>query len=118
MGCCDGVLSLKFTLGAMAQVGACPNYVENTSMMTKGDILLGHHLRRPVWAYEPRLRPAQFAYRLHFGSSTYAQKYKKIRIPILVLCQKSSESMEIIKISGRPKFVTVLRRRLLGRWAL
>jgi hypothetical protein len=111
-------LSLKFTLGALAQVGACPNYVENTSMMTKGGLLLGHHLRRPVRAYEPTLRPAQFTYRLHFGSSTYARKYKKISISILVLCEKSSESMEITEISGCPKFVTVLRHRLLGRWAL
>jgi hypothetical protein len=34
-------LGLIFTLGTLAQVGARPNHVENTSNMPKDDLLLG-----------------------------------------------------------------------------
>lgn len=49
----------------------------------------------------------------------YAQKTKDISVPMaLVPCQKKSESTAIIKTSGRPEPVKVLRHRILGCWAV
>jgi hypothetical protein len=39
-------MDLLFTLEILAQVGACPNHVQNTSKMTNDVLLLGHHLSR------------------------------------------------------------------------
>jgi hypothetical protein len=40
------VMGLLFTLGTLAQVGACSNLVENTSKMSKDVLLLVHHHSR------------------------------------------------------------------------
>ena len=51
--CYDIVMSLLFTLGILAQVGACLNHVENTPRNTVDILPLGHHLRRSARASKP-----------------------------------------------------------------
>ena len=59
-----GLLS---THGTHAQVGGCPKHVEKTSKMAKNILPLGHHLRRPARAPQPRWRPKPIQLRVWFG---------------------------------------------------
>jgi len=88
------VMGLIFTIGIPAQVGICLKNVENTLEMAQDVLHLGHHLRRPARAPQPRWRPqtdstsfqfrtpgiartktdAQVAYRLGFGCTLYGWK--------------------------------------------
>ena len=54
-----------FTLEILAQVGACLKDVDNTFGMAQDVLHLGHHLRRPARALQPRWRPKPI--RLHFS---------------------------------------------------
>jgi len=59
-----GLLS---THGTHAQVGGCPKHVEKTSKMAKNILPLGHHLRRPARAPQPRWRPKPIQLRVWSG---------------------------------------------------
>ena len=59
-----GLLS---THGTQAQVGGCPKHVEKTSKMAKNVLPLGHHLRRPARAPQPRWRPKPIQLRVWSG---------------------------------------------------
>ena len=61
------VMGLIFTLGILAQVGACLKNVENTLEMAQDVLHLGHHLRRPARAPQPRWRPKPIRLRFSFG---------------------------------------------------
>ena len=96
------VMGLIFTLGIPAQVGTCLKNVDNSLEMAQDVLHLGHHLRRPARAPQPRWRPqtdstsfqfrtpgiartktdAQVAYRLRFGRSLYGWKYNFKALPM------------------------------------
>jgi hypothetical protein len=59
-------MDLLFTLEILAQVGACPNHVQNTSKMTNDVLLLGHHLSRQVWMSKSSWRPNPYKL-VHLG---------------------------------------------------
>ena len=91
-----------FTLGTPAQVGACLKDMENTLEMAQDVLHLGHHLRRPARAPQPRWRPqtdstsfqfrtpgtartktdTQVAYGVGFGHSLYGWKDNFKKIPM------------------------------------
>ena len=48
------VMGLIFTLGILDQVGACLKDMDNTFGMAQDVLHLGHHLRRPARAPQPR----------------------------------------------------------------
>jgi hypothetical protein len=66
-GCCNIVLGWSCNLGTLAQVGALPNYVENTSKMSKDVLLLGHHLRMQAKASKLSWRPNPCQVQDHLG---------------------------------------------------
>ena len=51
------VRGLIFTLGILDQVGECLKDMDNTFRMAQDVLHLGHHLRRPARAPQPRWRP-------------------------------------------------------------
>ena len=51
------VMGLIFTLGILAQVGACLKDMDNTFRIAQDVLHLVHHLRRPARAPQPRWRP-------------------------------------------------------------
>ena len=61
------VMGLIFTLGILAQVGACIKNVNNTFGMAQDILHLGHHLRRPARAPQPRWRPKPIRLYFSFG---------------------------------------------------
>jgi hypothetical protein len=60
-------VGLIFTLGTLAQVGACPKEMDHTSEMTKDILLLGHLLRRQARASKPSWRPNTCQVRVYLG---------------------------------------------------
>ena len=51
------IMGLIFTLGILAQVGACPKEMGNTVTNPMDVLHLGHLLRRPARASNPSWRP-------------------------------------------------------------
>jgi hypothetical protein len=47
------IIGLLFTLGTLAQVGAWPEEMGNTSEMSKDILLLGHLIRRQARVSKP-----------------------------------------------------------------
>ena len=74
------VMGLIFTLGILAQVGACLKNVNNTFGMDEDILHLVHHLRRPARAPQPKWRPKPI--RLHFSFGLQEQPALK-RTPML-----------------------------------
>ena len=62
-----GSPTMLFTLGTLAQVGACLKDIDNTFGMAQDVLHLGHHLRRPVRAPQPRWRPKPIRPHFSFG---------------------------------------------------
>jgi len=60
-------MDLLFTLGILAQVGACPKEMENTQRKIVDVLLLGHHLRRSASLFTPSWRPNPSQVRVHLG---------------------------------------------------
>jgi len=50
-------MGLLFTLGILAQVGACPKEMENTQKKLVDVLPLGHHLRGSAMSSTPSWRP-------------------------------------------------------------
>jgi hypothetical protein len=70
---CIVVVGLIFTLGTLAQVGACPKEMDNTSEMTKDILLLGHLLRRQARASKPSWRSNTCQVWVHLGLQEQSQ---------------------------------------------
>jgi hypothetical protein len=63
--CRKSLKLVLFTLGTLAQVGACPKETEKTSEMPKDILHLGHILRRQARASKPSWRPNPCQVRVH-----------------------------------------------------
>src|SRR6185503_4652230 len=61
------VTGLLFTIGTLAQVGAHPMKMKNTSRKSLDVLHLGHLLRRPARASNPSWRPNRIRTRVCFG---------------------------------------------------
>ena len=61
------VMGLIFTLGILAQVGACLKDMDNSFGIAQDVLHLGHYLRRPARAPQPRWRPKPIRLRFSFG---------------------------------------------------
>ena len=61
------VTGLLFTIGTLAQVGAYPIKLENTSRRSLDVLHLGHLLRRPARASNTSWKPNRIRLRVRFG---------------------------------------------------
>ena len=103
-----------FTLWTPAQVRACLKDLDNTFGMAQDVLHLGHHLRRPARAPQPRWRPqtdstsfqfrtsetactkmdAQVAYRVGFGRSLYGSKDNFQTLPMELVSSRNASGVD------------------------
>ena len=122
-----------FTLRIPAQVGAFLKDVDNTFGMVQDVLHLGHHLRRPARALQPRWRPKPIRLRFSFGLQEQSalkrtpRLHTELDLDVLYMdgniisrrfqwhlfqAQIHPESTEIVRESWRPVSIPALRRRL------
>ena len=114
------VMGLIFTLGILAQVGACLKDMKNTLEIAQDVLHLGHHLRRPARAPQPTWRPqtdstsfqfwtpgiartktnAQVAYRLRFGRSLYGWKYNFKTLLMALVSSPNSSGVDMNRLNN------------------
>ena len=61
------IIGLLFTLGTLAQVGACPKEMNNTQRKSLNVLPLSHHVRRSERSTKTSLRPNPYQVWVHLG---------------------------------------------------